>query len=92
MDKDVNVKQQLLSEFGLVSIENIILIIMKALVNYVIQDAREHVHQSEIIEFIGPPWHCSPEPPIYEIMNWVNKKQSELPQHQKLILISTYKM
>ena len=65
---------------------------MKALINYVIQDAREHVHQSEIIEFVGPPWHCTPEVPISEILEWVKKRQSELPENQKLILISMYKM
>lgn len=65
---------------------------MKALVSYVIQDAREHVHQSEIIEFVGPPWHCTPEVPISEIMKWVTKRQSELHEGQKLVLISTYLM
>jgi len=65
---------------------------MKALINYVIQNSREHVHQSEIIEFIAPPWHCTPEPPISEIMEWVTKRQCELPDDHKLILISMYKI
>jgi len=66
--------------------------IMKALISYVIQDAGAHVHQSEILEIPGYPWHCTPEVPNDEIMNWIKKRESELSEGKKVVLISTYKL
>ncbi len=65
---------------------------MKVLVNYVIQDEKEHRHESEIISTISPPYTFSPEPPVEVVMNWVEKKQSELPVGQKLIVLSMFKV
>lgn len=65
---------------------------MKTLINYVVQDAKEHKHESEILEITSPPYTFSPEPPITEVMKWVEKRQNELPAGQKLIVMSMFKI
>ncbi len=65
---------------------------MKTLVNYVVQDSNEHKHESEILEITSPPYTFSPEPPICEVMKWVEKKQNELPHGHKLIIMSMFKI
>ena len=65
---------------------------MKTLVSYVVQDAKEHIHQSEILDIISPPYTFSPEPPISEVMKWAERKQSELTKGQKLIVLSMFKI
>jgi len=65
---------------------------MKTLVNYVVQDLKEHKHESEILEITSPPYTFSPEPPISEVMKWVEKKQNELPEGQNLIVMSMFKI
>lgn len=65
---------------------------MKALVNYMVQDAENHKHQSEILEITSPPYTFSPEPPISEVMKWAKKKQNELSNGQKLIVLSMFKI
>jgi hypothetical protein len=65
---------------------------MKTLVNYVVQDAENHKHESEILEITSPPYTFSPEPPISEVMKWAEKKQSELSHGQKLIVLSMFKI
>jgi hypothetical protein len=65
---------------------------MKTLVNYVVQDEKEHKHQSEILIITSPPHTFSPEPPVSEVMKWAEKKQSELPKGQKLVLTSMFKV
>jgi len=51
---------------------------MKVLVNYVIQDEKEHRHESEVIDLISPPYTFSPEAPATEVIKWSEKKQKEL--------------
>jgi hypothetical protein len=65
---------------------------MKTLRNYVVQDAKEHKHESEILEITSPPYTFSPESPICEVMKWVENKQNEIPQGQKLIIMSMFKI
>ena len=65
---------------------------MKTLVSYVVQEAENHKHQSEILEIASPPYTFSPEPPISEVMKWAARKQSELSQGQKLIVLSMFKI
>jgi hypothetical protein len=65
---------------------------MKTLVNYVVQDEKEHKHQSEILIITSPPYTFSPEPPVSEVMKWAEKKQSELPKGQKPVLTSMFKV
>ncbi len=65
---------------------------MKVLVNYVIQDQKEHCHESEIIDIISPPYTFSPEAPATEVIKWSEKKQNELEKGKKLIIMSMYKM
>lgn len=65
---------------------------MKILVNYVIQDAKDHHHESEIIDVLSPPYTFSPEPPVEVVWKWAEKKQTELPDGEKLILLSMYKL
>jgi hypothetical protein len=65
---------------------------MKTLINYVVQDAKEHKHESEILEFNSPPYTFSPEPPVSEVMKWVEMKQKELLDGQKLIIMSMFKL
>ena len=65
---------------------------MKTIINYVIQDAKNHVHQSEIIEIDSPPFTFSPEPPVSEVLKWAEKKQHLLPIGQKLVVQSMYKI
>jgi len=65
---------------------------MKTLINYVVQDSKEHKHESEILDITNPPHTYSPEPPVSEVMKWAQKKQSELPTGQKLIVMSMFKL
>lgn len=65
---------------------------MKTLVNYVVQDAENHKHESEILEITSPPYTFSPEPPITEVMKWAQRKQNELSKGQKLIILSMFKI
>lgn len=65
---------------------------MKTLVSYVVQDANTHWHQSEILDIKVPPYTFSPEPPVSEVVRWAEKKQKELIEGQKLILISMFKI
>lgn len=65
---------------------------MKTLVNYVVQDAENHVRQSEILEIASPPYTFSAEPPVSEVMEWAERKQSELSIGQKLIVLSMFKI
>jgi ABC-type sulfate transport system substrate-binding protein len=65
---------------------------MKTLVNYVVQDAKEHKHESEILEITSPPYTFSPEPPVCEVMKWAERKQKELLAEQKLIIMSMFKI
>lgn len=65
---------------------------MKILVNYVVQDVINHHHESEILNIISPPYTFSPEPPATEVMKWAERKQSELPDGQNLIVMSMYKI
>jgi len=65
---------------------------MKTLVSYVVQDVETHKHQSEIIEIDSPPYIFSPEPPISEVMKWADRKQTDLPDGKKLIVLSMYKI
>lgn len=65
---------------------------MKTLINYVVQDAKEHIHDSEKLEINSPPYTFSPEPPVSEVMKWAERKQSELQKGQKLVLTSMFKI
>ena len=65
---------------------------MKTLINFVVQDAKEHKHESEILEISCPPYTFSPEPPVCEVMKWAERKQNELPGGQKLIIMSMFKL
>lgn len=65
---------------------------MKTLVSYVVQDAENHKHQSEILEITSPPYTFSPEPPISEVMKWAKRKQSELSKGQTLVVVSMFKI
>lgn len=65
---------------------------MKILVNYVVQDIKDHRHESEIISTMSPPYTFSPEPPVDVVMKWVETKQSELSSGQKLIVLSIFKI
>ena len=64
---------------------------MKTLINYVVQDAKEHKHESEILEITSPPYTFSSEPPVSEVMKWAERKQSELTKGKKLIVLSMFK-
>jgi len=64
---------------------------MKALINYVIQDAANHFHYSEIAEIPGPPHHCTPEVPVSEVIRWMEKKQNSLRGDQRIAIQSMYK-
>jgi hypothetical protein len=65
---------------------------MKVLVNYVVQDAREHLHHSEIIEISSPPYSFTSDPPVYKVIKWKEKKQNTLPEGQKIVIMSMYKI
>jgi len=65
---------------------------MKTLINYVVQDAKEHKHESEILEITSPPHTFSPERPVCEAMKWAEKKQNELPAGQKSVVMSMFKI
>jgi len=65
---------------------------MKILVNYVVQDEKDHRHNSEILNIIGPPYSFSPEAPVTEVMKWAERKQDELSDGKKLIVLSMFKI
>jgi len=65
---------------------------MKTLVNYVVQDSKEHKHESEILEITSPPYTFSPEPPVCEVMKWAEREQKELHNGQKLVIMSMFKL
>ena len=65
---------------------------MKVLVNYVVQGASEHSHYSEIQEIASPPYTFSSDPPVHMVLNWMEKKQNTLPEEQKIIIMSIYKI
>lgn len=65
---------------------------MKILINYVVQDTNDHRHGSEIIDIKSPPYTFSPEPPVSEVMKWVQIKQGELSDGKKLIVLSMFKV
>ena len=65
---------------------------MKTLINYVVQDAKEHKHDSEMLEINSPPYTFSPEPPVSEVMKWAEMKQKALLDGQKLIIMSMFKL
>ena len=65
---------------------------MKIIVNYVVQDVKDHHHESEILNIISPPYTFSPEPPATEVMKWAERKQNELSDGQKLIVLSMFKI
>ena len=65
---------------------------MKILVNYVVQDLKDHHHSSEIINTMSPPYTFSPEPPVEVVMEWAESKQGELSNGQKLIVLSMFKI
>jgi len=65
---------------------------MKILINYVVQDTNDHHHESEIIDIQSPPYTFSPEPPVSEVMKWVQLKQGELSDGKKLIVLSMFKV
>ncbi len=65
---------------------------MKTLINYVVQDSKVHKHESEILEITSPPYTFSPEPPVCEVMKWVERKQRGLPEGQKLVIMSMFKL
>lgn len=65
---------------------------MKVLLGYVIQDAKDHSHYSESIEIAVPPCNFSSDLPVPMVMEWVEGKQNTLPQDQKIIIISMYKI
>lgn len=65
---------------------------MKVLVNYVVQDVKEHRHEFEILNIISPPYSFSPEAPATEVMKWAEKKQSELLEGEKLVVLGMVKI
>lgn len=65
---------------------------MKILVNYVVQDVKDHRHESEILNIISPPYTFSPEPSATEVMKWAERKQTELPDGEKLVVLSMFKI
>jgi len=65
---------------------------MKIIVNYVVQDVKDHWHDSEILNIISPPYSFSPEPPVTEVMKWAERKQTELPDGKKLVVLSMFKI
>lgn len=65
---------------------------MKVLVNYVVQDAKEHSHHSEILEIDSPPYSYSSDPPVHTVVKWMDEKQNTLPEGQKIVIMSMYKI
>ena len=63
---------------------------MKVLVSYVVQDEKEHRHQSEIIEIIRPAFTISADIPMLDVIKWADQKQSELLNGQKIIVLNTF--
>jgi len=65
---------------------------MKILVNYGVQDEKDPRHDSEILNIISPPYSFSPEPTATEVMKWAKRKQGELSDGKKLIVLSMFKI
>lgn len=65
---------------------------MKNYVSYVIQDAEARTHHSEIIDIVNPPYNYTNQPEVSEVMKWAEKKKSELPTGQSLIVLNMFKI
>lgn len=63
---------------------------MKTLISYVVQDEKEHKHQSQILDITSPPYVFTSDPPISEVMKWAEKKQTELLPGQKLVVLNMF--
>ncbi|WP_166961826.1 hypothetical protein [Yeosuana marina] len=65
---------------------------MKNYISYVIQDAKEHTHHSEIIDIISPPYTYSSAPEVTEVFKWAENKRLKLLPDQKLIITNMFKI
>ena len=61
---------------------------MKTYVSYVVQDEKEHKHFSEIIEVNVN--YCSRQMP--EVIKWVELKQVQLTDGEKIILVNMFEI
>lgn len=65
---------------------------MKTYISYVIQDEKEHKHESEILTSQSPPDSYSPDPQISQVMEWADDKRKKLKQNEKLVVVSMFKL
>lgn len=63
---------------------------MKTYISYVIQNEKDHKHESEIRTSQSPPYSYSPDPQISHVMEWAENKRKELKQDEKLVVVSMF--
>lgn len=65
---------------------------MKTYVSYVIQNEKEHKHESAIVSSQSPPYSYSADPQVSDVMKWADEKNKELKQDEKLVIVNMYKL
>lgn len=65
---------------------------MKTYVSYVVQDDKGHKHKSEILTTQSPSYSYSPDPQVQDVIQWADKKRTELKKEESLIIIGMFKL
>ena len=65
---------------------------MKNLIRYLNQDTEGHKHLSELLKTENPSYTFSPQHSMEYVMDWSHKKQSELKEDEKLIIVNVLKL
>ncbi|TAK37296.1 MAG: hypothetical protein EPO28_12235 [Saprospiraceae bacterium] len=65
---------------------------MKAFVSYVVQDNAGHKHLSEVVNIDTPPYTFNADPPVTQVMEWAEKKRTELKKGEELVVVNVLKL
>lgn len=64
---------------------------MKNLISYVIQNEKGHRHLSEILNIESPPYTFNSDPSMPNVLEWADKKKSELKKDEELVIVNVFK-
>jgi len=65
---------------------------MKTYVSYVIQEESGHKHLSEVITTDQATYAYSDDPQMSNVIEWVQKKKTELKPGQELVVVNIFKL
>ena len=65
---------------------------MRTYVSYVIQEESGHKHLSEIITTNQPTYTYSDDPLVSNVIEWAQKKMTELKAGQELVVLNIFKL